>query len=357
MRFIKGVGLLSTVAALSSAARAAAQDDAALLRDGLFTRDRNVAVSERPKPEYQPLPVRAGVFIFDPIISAGVEYDDNIYAANTNTTSDEIVHVDPGVTVISDWARHQISAFARLDGNYDLNHSSESTTDYALGAAGRLDATHDLGFTAGATYERDTEPRTAEASPVESAHPVVYDYASGSVEGATQFNRLRLTARGSIDDYSYDNAETTTGAEIYEEDRDHTDAVGAFKAEYAYLPDFSILGRLIINKRGYRDALPGEIRRNSGGYEATVGANFDLSHLARGEVSIGYLQQDYDSRQFKIVGGFAARGKIEYFPTQLTTVTLSGSRSVQDSGIFDVGGFSPTPSRCRSITNCCEISS
>jgi hypothetical protein len=325
---------------LIPAGHALAQDDAALLRDGLFTRDRNISVTERPKPEYQPLPVRAGAFIFNPVIAAGMEYNDNIYAASADKTSDGIVHVAPSVSVVSDWSRNQVSAFAKIDSNFYFDHTGEDTTDYAFGAAGRLDVQHDLGFAGGASYERDTQPRTSEASPEAAKHPVQYDVADAWIEGTKEFDRLRVTARGSIDDYTYDNAQTSGGLQIYEKDQDHTTSIGALKAEYAYLPDTSVFVSLVGNHREYRDELPGEVGRTSSGYELTVGSNFDLTHLMRGEIYVGYLEQDYDNNSvFKNVSGLALRGKVEYFPTQLTTVTLSGSRSVQDSGIIDVGGF------------------
>lgn len=326
--------------ALLPAAQAAAQDDAALLRDGLFTRDRNISVTERPKPEYQALPVRAGAFVFDPTIAAGVEYNDNIYATNTAKTSDTIVHVQPSLTVTSDWSRNQISGFARVNGNYYVDHTSESTTDYAVGGSGRLDVQRDLGFAAGASYEHDTEPRTSEASTLLAKNPIRYDLVDAFVEGTKQFNRLRLTAKGEVTDYTYDNGATSGGATVYEKDRDHTQTTEAFKAEYAYLPDVSFLASMVVNQRDYHNQLPGEVSRSSNGYEATVGSNFDLTHLLRGEVFIGYLNQDYDNNSlYKNVSGFAARGKVEYFPTQLLTVTVSGSRTVQDSGIFNVGGY------------------
>jgi hypothetical protein len=334
------LGAALSAPAVVGATAASGQDDAALLRDAAFARDRNVSVTERPKPEYEAVPVRVGAFIVDPVIAAGLEYNDNIYATNTDQQSDGILHVQPSVLVTSDWSRNQVSAFARASSSFYFDHTGEDTTDGAIGASGRLDVQRDLGFAGGASFERDTQPRTSEASPEAAAHPVRYDVADTWIEGTKDFNRLRVTARGSIDDYSYDNAQTTTGLQIYEQDQDHTSYVGALQAEYAYLPETSLLASLVANHREYRDELPGETSRTSSGYELTVGTNFDLSHLARGELYIGYLEQDYDNiNVFRNVSGIAARGKVEYFPTQLTTITVSGSRSVEDSGIINVGGF------------------
>jgi hypothetical protein len=332
--------VMGIAAVLASAGAAAAQDDAALLRDGLFARDRNISVTERPKPEYQAPPLRAGAFVFDPTVAAGLEYNDNIYATHNLKTSDAIVHVQPSLTVQSDWSRNQISGFARINVNEYLDRASESTTDYAVGGAERLDAQRDLGFLAGASFERDTEPRTSEAETFLTKNPIRYDLADAYAEGAKQFDRLRLTAKVEVADYSYDNGMTAGGLPLYEQDRDHTQTTEAFKAEYAYRPQVSFLASLITNQADYRSQRPDEISRSSSGYDVTVGSNFDFTHLLRGEVFLGYLDQDYDnSSVYKNVRGFAARGKIEYFPTQLLTLTLSGSRSVQDSGLFDVGGF------------------
>jgi hypothetical protein len=220
-----------------------------------------------------------------------------------------------------------------------LDHSSEDTTDYAGGLSGRLDVRHDLGVAAGLGFERDTEPRTAEASPSGALHPVQYDLADGWIEGSKTFDRLRLTARGSIQDYAYDNAEAPGGAVIDQRDQDRTESVGAGLLEYVYSPELSVLTSLTANRRQYRDAAPGEASRTSSGYEATAGASFDLASLMRGEIRAGYLQQTYENPAYRRVGGAALRGKVEYFLTPLTTITATASRSVEDSGLPGVAGY------------------
>jgi hypothetical protein len=337
------VGAIAAVMVLAGAllgsSRAAAQDDAALLRDGLFIRDRNVSVAERPKPEYESLPVRVGAFLVAPSVDGAVTYDDNIYASAAKGAADGIVTIAPSFSLASDWPRNQISGFAKLAQSLYLDHSGEDTTNYAVGLAGRLDARRDLGVAGGLGLERDTEPRTSEASPAGAIHPVQYELAAGWIESAKTFDRLRLTARGSIQDYAFDNAQTPGGGAIDQHDQDRTESVAAGLAEYVYSPELSFLTNLTANRRQYRDAAPGEASRTSSGYEATVGASFDLARLARGEIRVGYLDQAYENPAFKRVNGAALQGKVEYFPTPITTVTATASRSVQDSGIEGVSGY------------------
>ena len=81
------------------------------------------------------------------------------------------------------------------------------------------------------------------------------------------------------------------------------------------------------------------LKRDSHGYEAFVGTSFEATDIARADIRIGYLDQDFDARGLGRIAGFGTRGQLEYFPTRLTTVTFQVRRSVEDSGIPNTGGF------------------
>ena len=66
----------------------------------------------------------------------------------------------------------------------------------------------------------------------------------------------------------------------------------------------------------------------------------ELGALIRGEIAAGYISQEFDEETaYGKVDGFGARALIEWFPTQLTTVTATGSRTVEDSAIIGSGGY------------------
>jgi len=268
-----------------------------------------------------------------------MEYNNNIYAVNAGATADEIVHLQPSLVLASNWESDSISAFARANTNEYVNHATESTTDWSAGAVGRLDIQHDWGVALGDDYQELTEPRSSSGSPADIKSPVRYFINDSFVESTKAFDAFRFTVRGGFQDYSYINGYTPQGALVYQEDRDEGVITGAFKAEYAVITDASIFADLVLNQRDFYNRLSIEPTRNSGGYEATVGANFDLTHLLRGEVSIGYLEQDYRSTAYKGVGGVSFRGTLYYLPTPLLTVTLTGSRTVQDSDIIGAGPY------------------
>jgi hypothetical protein len=346
MHFNKLTLLAFVVAASLPAAQAMAQDDGALLREGLFARDRNVSVEQRPRPEYAPIALRAGSFYVLPSITGTIDGNDNIYATSSNETSDTIFRVNPAIAAKSNWNRHALSMFANLNSSFYSDHDQENTTDYLLGFDGRLDVRHDLGLAGGASYERDTEPRsqTATQTVVNGliAKPIRYDVGRAYVEGTYATNRYRFSGRVSVDDYTYDNAHTTGGAIVYQRDRDHTIVSEGARVEYALVPDTSFFALVTLNQRSFHNPALGEVLRDSTGYNLQVGANFDLTHLIRGEVAIGYLNQDYDSSVFHKSSGLSFNGKVQWFPTQLTTVTFTGSRSADDAGIPGVGGYTST---------------
>lgn len=327
---------------LALPAIAHAQDDSALARSGLFARDRNASVRQRPKPEYANAPIGYGAFLISPTITTSVEGNDNIYATSSNTTSDVIFRLQPSVIAQTNWSRNLISVYGRASVNQYVDHGSESTIDFQVGGAGRLDVHSDLGFSGGASYEHDTEPRTSSGSPANIKEPIRYYVADVYGQGTKQFNRLRLSGRVDFRDYNYESAVLTGGGFSNQDYRDHSVVTGGGKADYAISPDKSVFFTAIVNNRDFSTSIAGQPARSSTGYEIAVGSNFDISHLVRGEVQVGYTEQNYDASVYSSVSGVSARGLVEYFPTELTTVTLTGSRSVEDSSITGSSGYLST---------------
>jgi hypothetical protein len=311
--------------------------------DSNFRRDRNVSVSQRPHEGYEALGIRAGAFILWPKLTTTGEYNDNIYAQSTGKESDAVWHVTPEVDLTSNWSRHSLQAYARTTFNRYSDHTTENTDDYSVGANGQLDVLRNAQINGGVDWSRFTEPRTSSGSPADSLHPVQYTVGSVYASGAEEFNRLRLSGRLDLREFNYFNGVDTTGAQVFEDDRDRTLTIATARADYAVSPDTALFVEVAGNKRDYRLASPPAAQdRDSSGVEALVGANFDISALMRGEVGVGYLKQNYDASNFKDISGLGVRGQVEWFPTQLVTATFTGSRTLEDAGIVGSSGYLST---------------
>ena len=77
-----------------------------------FSRDRNVSVRDRPRPDYEATGQKAGGFTVYPRVTVDLEHNDNIYAVATGKIDDNIWRVKPELAVRSDWSRNAIGFFA-----------------------------------------------------------------------------------------------------------------------------------------------------------------------------------------------------------------------------------------------------
>ncbi|EJL34043.1 hypothetical protein PMI01_01825 [Caulobacter sp. AP07] len=301
-----------------------------------FKRDRNVSVRERPRPDYEAIGVKAGGFTLYPRVTASVERNDNIYATKTDEKADAIWRVKPELAVRSNWSRHALGAFASASINRYADFGSEDTEEYTVAVNGRLDVVRGSNVTGSLQYQALTEPRTSPQSPVGAVKPIEYSLVTGKVTGVKEFNRLRLTGKLSDYDYNYDDGANISGGLVEQDTRDRNEFYYGGKVEYAMSPDTALFLSVLGNNKNYDLAIAG---RDSDGYVATVGANFELSEVVRGDVAVGYMKQSYDNPLYGKIDGFSGEASVEWFPTALTTVTTTAGRTIEEAVASGAPGY------------------
>lgn len=308
--------------------------------DNLFARDRNQSVRERPHPEYEALGVRLGSFLAYPRVQLDVEHNSNIYAAETNAVDDVVWRVRPEVSVESNWNQHFLQVYARGAFTRYSDYGSEDTDEYDLGLSGRVDIRRSLTGSGGASFARFAEPRTSQNTPEQSAEPIEYDLAQVNAMLERNSGRLKTSVRVDWRNYDYRDGRNLAGLTVEQDDRDRAVSILTLRGDYALSPDTAIFVQGALNARDYDVAsTPALAARDSDGYELLAGANFQVTQLIRGDAGVGYLSQSFDDARFEDVDGFGARARLEWFPTQLTTVTATASRIVEDSVVPGAGGF------------------
>lgn len=307
---------------------------------GLFARDRNVAVTQRGRPELEALGLRAGSVMIYPQLQFDLGHDNNVLASDTGRQADSFGRFTPRVDLESDWSRHALraSAEAALTRYRDL--SNENTDTWRVSGFGRLDVQRDTQVTGGADAARLFEPRTASNTPQAIADPIEFDARTAFLGVSHTLNRVRLTGRADVRRYDYRDGRTVGGALVEQDDRDQTTYEGLARVDYAISPATAVFARAVWNDRRFDNA--GSLvtpLRDSNGVNAIVGANFELSNLIRGEAGVGYLRQRFDNPLYGEFSGLSANGRLEYFATPLLTLGVTGDRSVGDSGIAGTAGF------------------
>lgn len=338
-----GAASIMAFGAVATAGESVAQSSiAAAQRQSvdMFARDRGVGVRERARPEYEALGVGAGAFTIFPKLQLDAEYNDNVFASETDKQDDFVFRIRPEVSAESDWSRHSFQAYARSLISRNADFDSENTADWTVGARGRLDVVRGSSVSAGAEYGHLTEPRTSTNTAQSSAEPIEYDLASAYLGAVRAKGRLRVSGRADVRSWDYEDGLTAAGDVIDQSARNRTNFSLAGRVDYALSPATAVFGMITGNERDYdSDATTTTPPRDSSGYEALVGVNFELGAVSRGEVAAGYISQSYDNAAYTDIDGFGGRAQLEWFPTELTTVTANVSRTIEDAGIIGSAGY------------------
>ncbi|MDB5438893.1 MAG: hypothetical protein JWM33_1320 [Caulobacteraceae bacterium] len=338
---VRRAWLMSGLAALAltpvvALAQTAQFDDNAV-RVGDFARDRAVSVLERPHPDYAPVPVPQGSFDLYPALSALGEASDNILAEPSGR-SDLIVHLRPSIQARSNWSRNAFNLFANADLAGYARTSSQDAISGSLGFNARRDVRGGDALQFGASIARLVEDRTAAGATPGLSDPILYDRADLYGGMVWTFNRLRLLAKADYDGKRFDNG-SAGGVPVRLDFRDLDTGEATLRSEYAISPAISTFASITGNLRSPARTVPGIPDRDSRGYEANIGLNFQSGGLWRGEIGAGYLRQDFKNPAYVDSNGLSVHAHVDYFPTQLTTVTFEAARGVNDSGIALAGGY------------------
>ncbi len=345
-RLAGGLLLAASTAALAGSASAqVARFDDSLMRTGLFARDRNTSVAERSKPGYEPLPLPIAPLIVVPTLTTSMGYDDNIYARDGGGPGGPIVRITPAFSANGLWFSTQVKAFAGVTANEYPTRGSEDTVDYYADVVEATQLDRDTLIQAGGSFGRMTEDRASLGSPTNNARPIRYNQADAFIGAIHTGSRIRLESYFSVRDLDYSNNTTFGGAPLIQTYRDRTAIKAYGRAEYAVTPTISLFAEATGNDRIYRNQLL--LNRDSHGFDASVGVNFDVAGLARGDIAVGFMDQMFDDPTLRDVSGPSVSGRLSYFATPLITLTVTGNRSIEDATIVSAAGYIDTNASLR----------
>ncbi|MGE0046589.1 MAG: outer membrane beta-barrel protein [Hyphomonadaceae bacterium] len=299
----------------------------------------NVAVRDRPQPDYDPRGLRFGGFTIYPQANAEVAYTDNLFAEDVGERSDFVTTLSPSVRAETNWSRHRVRLDAGVQHVMHADFSDDDVTNYYVGGEGLLNVGSRGDIRARARYTRSSEPRYAVDSPTDAIEPIRYSQTDLALIATQEFNRLRLTGALERRDLDYDDTETLLGL-IDQDDRDRVETTATLRGEYRLSPGVALLAQASFDQYDY-DLMPPAVglNRDSDGRTFLTGASFDITNLIRGQVAAGYFQREFDDPTLPEVSGLAIDTRIEWFPSQLTTVTATASRRVDDTAFSSAASF------------------
>jgi hypothetical protein len=313
-----------------------------------YDRGKNTSVLQRDRPEYQAQGIRAGSFLLYPKLELGAGVTDNAYQVDNNKEGDAYAIIAPSIAANSNWSTNELSLNAGARIRRFASETPRNETNYNFDASGRLDATRSLTFNTLLRTSRSSEARSSAASPQDAAEAIQFQQTTASVGSAFAGARVRGQVAISVDQFNFSDVRSFSGATISQQGRDQVLLRTTARGEYAVSPDTSLFLQGGYTDTTYKYPLAAGIpNRDSKEINVIGGASFDLSALIRGGIGIGYLNRRYDAPIYRDISGLSAEARIEYFPTQLTTVGLNIRRSVQDSAFGNSSGFFATAAALR----------
>lgn len=297
--------------------------------------EQDVAVLDRPRPEYDAKGVPLDSFRLYPSLDVTGTYDDNIFRL-ANASDDFYFTTSPTLRLASVWGRHFFEVYGGLN-EYDyLNYTGENLVDWKVGTAGRIDisraASIKLDAFHGYMHELWSSPNNLagfQAAPnrfYQSGADVAINYTP---------NRFGVLLFGQFDRYNYQTTPAVGGGVLFNDDRDQYQYKGSLKLSYDFSPGYSAFAQVEIDNRQFDSLLDRSgLNRSSTGYHYDGGLDVKLSQLLTAEVFAGYMSQKFGTRgvttPLPSVTGLDYGAKLDWYVDPTLTVHLSGERSLED---------------------------
>jgi len=288
-------------------------------------------VTQRPRPELDPLGLHLGNFFWFPRAELDEMYNSNIFATPRPTISDFITVLQPSFDLLSSFPRNALNLHGGAAAQLYASHPDQNTQDGYIGTDGQLDITAGSAIYGSAQAAHLHVPRTSTDSPGNAAQPLTYwNYTANAGYRQTGL-RVGYQADVAVQNTQYNAVPLVGGGISPQSPSDTIISQAALRGSYELVPDYLSYIRVSGSLTDYPHTFPGGVRFNSTGYRADLGLQILPRRLLSGEIYAGYLTQNYVATGLGSISGADAGGRLVYNITQLTTATFAGLRTVVPS--------------------------
>ena len=293
----------------------------------------------------------AGSFLIKSAVELSGGYDTNPGRTFVPKGSPLYV-VAPEFLAVSDWERHALVADLRGSftgygnsfpppgsGTIAPAPTSVDRPDFTGHIDGRLDVTHDTRLLGQVRLRVATDNPGSPNVQAGLARFPIYTTLGGTFGVDQNFNRLQLSAGGTVDRTVYTNSKLTDGSSTSNDDRNFAQYGGVGRVSYDLLPGVkpfaeaegdSRVHDVQFDRSGFR-------RDSSGGY-ARAGSSFEFSRLLTGEISVGYAVRDYVDPRLNRLQGLLVASSLTWTATPLTTAKFYSTTSIDETTLPGVSG-------------------
>lgn len=302
-----------------------------------------VTVASRIRPGTEPLGVRAGAFVLQPLLQQSLGYDDNVLGGSRKQGSAEVV-TQPSLLLTSDWSRDGIGAFLAADDRRDLDAPAQSRTDWTASLGGDVEFDRDR-LTLGVAHFRRHQDRT-ELDALPSDRPVAFQVDDARAAYAWTSGRWTLTPALEASAWRFDPT-SIVGVPASQAYRDRDVLQGGVTLSYELAP----LRDLLLQVRGigqhYAHPSASQASENATTAQFLAGFDYDDNALWRYRLLAGGERRSFAAAGLPAHTGAIAEAELAWSPTGLTTLTATLTRRIEDAAQEGVAGYTYTGARLR----------
>lgn len=288
---------------------------------------------------YDPIGIRIGSFVYFPQMDVAGTATSNVLRT-TPSDSDVAAEIKTNSRLVSNWSIHALEIGTTSTTSFHNEFPDEDDRAWSVEGRGRLDIAKRTNLQGLLAHDVRQEGRSAiDANQTGDRAEVTTDSADLTLNH--RFNRLSLQMRGSIDDLDYGATSAAPGAPVNSnDDRDTRVTTEAIRATWEFKPTFSAFAEVETNQRRYEvAALSDGLSRDSNGERYRAGIDFgSTGKVLRGEVSLGYGEQDPDSPGLSTVEGILIDANLAWRLSEPTTLLFNARTDFYDTNTTGSAG-------------------
>lgn len=287
-------------------------------------------VVDRDRKDYRPLGVSAGNYLIFPAIDVLSYYDDNVFSSARPGESGWRFEVAPSVSFSSRLPRHVLDLIVSAR-HVEFTHSEqEAFTDGSLYLRGRLDIDHAQAFFGHALTSLQHEELGSPEADRDARDPIEFWRNRAELGYIHDAGRLALRVGVKFEEFNYRDADSFDGQNIDQDYRDTKTYSGNLKLSYRFSPGYELNTQFRLQSVENRGN--DTVDRDSFGYDALAGLNFEFSPLLRGYLAAGFEHREFEQDGFEDLNAALFKAQLQWLPTELMTIYLGAERSSSVTG-------------------------
>lgn len=260
--------------------------------------------------------------------------------------------VAPEFLAVSNWERHAVVADLRgsftgyggslpqlIEGQINPAPTNVDRPDFIGHVDGRLDVTHDFDLTAQTRLRVATDnPGSPNIQAGLAKYPVFATFG-GTFGFDQRFNRLQVSAGGTVDRTVYQDSTLTDGEHTSNDDRQFNQFGGIGRVSYELKPGLKPFVEAEGDTRVHDVQFDrnGFQRDSNGGY-VKGGSSFEFTRLLTGEVAVGWSERTYVDPRLNRLQGLLTTASLIWSATPLTTVKFFSDTQIAETTLPNSAG-------------------